>query len=30
VIAGLKPDEPIIISGLLNLRDGLSIIPESQ
>ncbi|MEA5575921.1 efflux RND transporter periplasmic adaptor subunit [Anabaena sp. UHCC 0451] len=28
VIAGLKADEKIIISGVQNLRDGLPIIPE--
>jgi len=28
VLAGLKPGERIIVSGLLNLRDGAPIIPE--
>ncbi|MBW4564465.1 MAG: efflux RND transporter periplasmic adaptor subunit [Mojavia pulchra JT2-VF2] len=29
VLDGLKPDEKIIVSGLLNLRDGVPIVPES-
>jgi RND family efflux transporter MFP subunit len=29
VLSGLKPDEKIIVSGLLNLRDGVPIVPES-
>jgi len=29
VLGGLKPGEKIIVSGLLNLRDGAPIIPES-
>ncbi|MBD2502319.1 efflux RND transporter periplasmic adaptor subunit [Anabaena azotica] len=29
VISGLQPNETIITSGLLNLRDGIPIIPES-
>jgi len=28
VLAGLEPEEKIIVSGLLNLRDGIPIIPE--
>ncbi|AFZ27546.1 RND family efflux transporter, MFP subunit [Cylindrospermum stagnale PCC 7417] len=28
VIEGLQPDEKIIVSGLLNLRDGVPIVPE--
>lgn len=30
VLEGLKPGETIIVSGLLNLTDGVPIIPESQ
>lgn len=29
VIEGLKPGDKIIVSGLLNLRDGVPVIPES-
>ncbi|MBD2493734.1 efflux RND transporter periplasmic adaptor subunit [Nostoc sp. FACHB-280] len=29
VLAGLQPEDKIIISGLLNIRDGVSIVPES-
>jgi hypothetical protein len=29
VISGLQPNETIITSGLLNLRDGVPIVPES-
>ena len=29
VIEGLQPQDNIVISGLLNLRDGLPIVPES-
>ncbi|RCJ39166.1 efflux transporter periplasmic adaptor subunit [Nostoc minutum NIES-26] len=29
VLEGLQPEEKIVISGLLNLRDGLPIVPES-
>ncbi|QSJ18799.1 efflux RND transporter periplasmic adaptor subunit [Nostoc sp. UHCC 0702] len=29
VLEGLQPQEQIVISGLLNLRDGLPIVPES-
>lgn len=28
VLEGLQPDEKIIVSGLLNLRDGVPIVPE--
>ncbi|BAY10624.1 efflux RND transporter periplasmic adaptor subunit [Calothrix sp. NIES-2098] len=28
VLEGLQPDEKIIVSGLLNLRDGVPVIPE--
>jgi multidrug efflux pump subunit AcrA (membrane-fusion protein) len=28
VLEGLEPDEKIVVSGLLNLRDGVPIIPE--
>lgn len=30
VIEGLQPEDNIIISGLLNLRDGISIVGDSQ
>jgi multidrug efflux pump subunit AcrA (membrane-fusion protein) len=30
ILAGLKPQEQIIVSGLLNLRDGLPIIPLAK
>ncbi|MEH1954899.1 efflux RND transporter periplasmic adaptor subunit [Nostoc sp.] len=29
VIEGLQPEDKVIISGLLNLRDGVAIVPES-
>ncbi|WP_193196790.1 efflux RND transporter periplasmic adaptor subunit [Nostoc sp. MG11] len=29
VLEGLQPEEKIVISGLLNLRDGVPIVPES-
>ncbi|MBU7584319.1 MAG: efflux RND transporter periplasmic adaptor subunit [Nostoc sp. TH1S01] len=29
VLAGLQPEDQIIISGLLNIRDGVPIVPES-
>ncbi|MBD2564210.1 MULTISPECIES: efflux RND transporter periplasmic adaptor subunit [Nostoc] len=29
VIDGLQPEDKVIISGLLNLRDGVAIVPES-
>ncbi|MBN3925264.1 efflux RND transporter periplasmic adaptor subunit [Nostoc sp. NMS4] len=29
VIEGLQPEDKVIISGLLNLRDGMAIVPES-
>ncbi|MEH2249702.1 efflux RND transporter periplasmic adaptor subunit [Nostoc sp.] len=29
VIEGLQPEDQVIISGLLNLRDGVAIVPES-
>jgi multidrug efflux pump subunit AcrA (membrane-fusion protein) len=29
VLAGLQPEDEIIISGLLNIRDGVPIVPES-
>lgn len=29
VLEGLQPEDQIVISGLLNLRDGLPIVPES-
>lgn len=29
VLKGLKPGERIVVSGLLNLKDGAPIIPES-
>ncbi|MBE9005435.1 efflux RND transporter periplasmic adaptor subunit [Fortiea sp. LEGE XX443] len=29
VLAGLQPEDEIIISGLLNVRDGVPIVPES-
>ncbi|MDH6063389.1 efflux RND transporter periplasmic adaptor subunit [Umezakia ovalisporum] len=29
VLAGLQPDEKIVTSGLLNLKDGVAIVPES-
>ncbi|ALF55027.1 hemolysin D [Nostoc piscinale CENA21] len=29
VLAGLQPEDKIIISGLLNIRDGVPIVPES-
>ncbi|MEM9927103.1 MAG: efflux transporter periplasmic adaptor subunit, partial [Cyanobacteria bacterium P01_D01_bin.50] len=30
VIEGLRGGERIIVSGILNLRDGASIMPESK
>ncbi|MGH8003085.1 MAG: efflux RND transporter periplasmic adaptor subunit, partial [Brasilonema sp.] len=30
VLEGLQPGDKIIVSGILNLRDGVPIIPESQ
>jgi len=30
VLSGLQPDEKMIVSGLLNLRDGLPIVPQRQ
>jgi multidrug efflux pump subunit AcrA (membrane-fusion protein) len=30
VLEGLKPGDRIIVSGLLNLRDGVPVIPESE
>lgn len=30
VISGLKPGEKIVVSGLLNLNDGVPIIPQTQ
>ncbi|MBD2663316.1 efflux transporter, RND family, MFP subunit [Richelia sinica FACHB-800] len=30
VLTGLQPDEKLIVSGILNLRDGLPIVAESQ
>lgn len=30
VISGLKPGEKIVVSGLLNLNDGVPIIPQAQ
>jgi RND family efflux transporter MFP subunit len=29
VLEGLQPEDKVIISGLLNLRDGVAIVPES-
>lgn len=29
VIEGLQPEDQVIISGLLNIRDGVAIVPES-
>ncbi|WGV24826.1 efflux RND transporter periplasmic adaptor subunit [Halotia branconii] len=29
VLEGLKPEDKIVISGLLNLKDGIPIVPES-
>jgi RND family efflux transporter MFP subunit len=29
VFAGLQPEDEIVVSGLLNLRDGVPIVPES-
>ncbi|MHC5598088.1 MAG: efflux RND transporter periplasmic adaptor subunit [Nostoc sp.] len=29
VIEGLQPEDKVIISGLLNIRDGVAIVPES-
>ncbi|BAY15564.1 hypothetical protein NIES21_13810 [Anabaenopsis circularis NIES-21] len=29
VLAGLQPEDEIMISGLLNIRDGVAIVPES-
>ncbi|MBD2521796.1 efflux RND transporter periplasmic adaptor subunit [Nostoc sp. FACHB-133] len=29
VLEGLRPEDKVIISGLLNLRDGVAIVPES-
>lgn len=29
VLEGLQPEDKVIISGLLNLRDGAAIVPES-
>ena len=29
VLAGLKPEDQVITSGLLNLKDGVAIVPES-
>jgi RND family efflux transporter MFP subunit len=30
VIEGLQPEDEIVVSGLLNLRDGVPIVPESN